>query len=584
MRRKGGMRPRYALSCATMRTSQGLFPTLREAPKDATLPSHALALRAGLMRQVGAGLYELLPLGTKVLRRIEAIIREELEAVGAQEMLMPGVLPAEYLKESGRWNEFGPVLCKLKDRKGAEMALAPTHEEIITDLARRELRSYKQLPRLLFQIQSKFRDEPRPRGGLLRGREFIMKDAYSFDVSAEAALGTYGRVRAAYVRIFERMGLDFRVVQADAGAMGGSQSAEFQVLAPSGEDKLLVCTACDYAANVEVAEGVSPEAQPVPPDAVAPSRVATPGAKTMEDGVRALGEGFSFENTLKTLVVKEGEALVAVVLRGDHALNLTKLQRLLAQPAVALADRAAVLETVGAEPGSIGPVAFPGRVLVDRAAAALGAVACGANDNGVHLRDVRFGRDYTGEVVDLRELEAGDSCPRCGGSLRQERGIEAGHIFVLGTRYSEAMRANFAAESGQDKPLVMGCYGIGVSRLIAATIEQHHDAQGIRWPLALAPYELVFVSLAKSPEAQRAADEVVAKLQAAGVRLLIDDRNERPGVKFKDADLWGIPLRLVLGDRAFEAGEIELKLRGEPEALRVPLENCIETVLGHVRV
>ncbi len=557
------------------RLSKSLLPSLREAPKDAQLPSHALSLRAGLIRQVGAGLYELLPMGRMVLRRIEAIVREELDAEGAQEILMPGVLPAEYLRESGRWESFGDALCRFKDRKGADLALAPTHEEIVTDIARRELRSYRQLPAMLYQVQTKFRDEPRPRGGLLRGREFIMKDAYSFDVDEAAALQSYERMRKAYTRIFTRLGLDFRIVEADSGAMGGSRSAEFQILAKSGEDKLVTCGACAYAANAEVATSGPVErsaasvSEPVP----ALRRVATPGVTDMPSAIAALGDGHALDNALKTLVVEHQGEPVAVVVRGDHELNLMKLSGVLGAT-VTLASREKVQAFVGAPAGSIGPVNFPGRVVVDREAAALAQASCGANETEVHLVNVVFGRDYVGETVDIRMVEAGDPCPRCGAELSEHRGIEGGHIFVLGTHYSKKMSAHFTGERGEELPFVMGCYGIGMTRLIAAIIEQHHDTAGIRWPASVAPFDVVLVPISKRAD----ADEIVAMLSDAlrqeGLSVLIDDRNERPGVKFKDAELFGIPLRVTLGDRGLEAGKAEVTARHSGEAASVALADA----------
>ncbi len=563
------------------RLSKSLLPSLREAPKDAQLPSHALSIRAGLIRQVGAGLYELLPMGRKVLRHIETIVREELDAEGAQEILMPGVLPAEYLRESGRWESFGDVLCRFKDRKGADLALSPTHEEIVTDIARRELRSYRQLPVMLYQVQTKFRDEPRPRGGLLRGREFIMKDAYSFDVDEAAALQSYERMRKAYTRIFTRLGLDFRVVDADSGAMGGSRSAEFQILARSGEDKLVTCSACAYAANAEVATSGTAEASAAasataataatgPGSIPAMTRVATPGVTDMQSAIAALGEGHTLDNALKTLVVEHQGKPVALVLRGDHELNLVKLSTVLGAP-VALASRERVQALVGANPGSIGPVNFPGRVIVDPQAAALAHTSCGANETDAHLVHVVYGRDYEGEITDIRMVEAGDPCPRCGASLSEHRGIEGGHIFVLGTHYSKKMSAHFTDENGEELPFVMGCYGIGMTRLIAAIIEQHHDAAGIRWPASVAPFDVVLVPISKRAESEEVVTALSESLREQGLSVLIDDRNERPGVKFKDAELFGIPLRVTLGDRGLEAGQAEVTERRSGETTAVAL-------------
>ncbi|MCA9650260.1 MAG: proline--tRNA ligase [Myxococcales bacterium] len=555
-----------------MRYSRAFLPTLRETPKEATTVSHALLLRAGYVRMVGAGIYEFLPLGVRVLRRISEIIREEMDRAGAQEVLMPAVLPAEYFKETGRWDKFGPTLFRLSDRKAGEYHLAPTHEEIITDMVRREIRSYRQLPVSLYQIQMKYRDEPRPRAGLLRCREFLMKDAYSFDVTPEAARASYDAMEATYHRIFTRLGLEYRVVAADSGAMGGSGSAEFQVLAHSGEDAIAACGACDYAANVEVATATAPDAAAsvaqaeLPP----PAKVHTPGAKTIEQLVEFFG-GIEPARLLKSLVYLAGERQVLAVVRGDHEVNEIKLARVLGVDEVLWV----------AEPehaGFLGPVGWDGPMVVDPAAAAVTDGICGANEGEHHLRHVRHGRDFAGEVADIRMVATGDPCPRCGAGLELYRGIEAGHIFMLGTHYSQTMKAEFLDAEGNSRPIIMGCYGIGVSRLVAAVVEQLHDDDGLVWPLEVAPYSVIVTPLG-GDEPAAVAEELYEALRARGLQVLLDDRNERPGVKLKDADLLGIPLRLTVGKRGLQEGKIELKRRRSGETTFVPRPRCVDEVV-----
>ncbi|MGH7293608.1 MAG: proline--tRNA ligase, partial [Polyangiaceae bacterium] len=511
--------------------SRALIPTVKEAPADATNASHVLLSRAGYIRRVGAGIYDFLPLGYRVLRKVEAIVRAEMDRAGALEILMPALLPGELFKETGRWDLYGPTLFRIKDRKGGDYNLGPTHEEVVTDIARREIRSWRELPKNLYQVQVKFRDEPRPRGGLLRGREFLMKDAYSFDADEEGARGSYETMRQAYVRIFDRMGLRYRMVQADSGAIGGSTSAEFQVLVDSGEDAIVACDRCDYAANVEVATVRSVEIAdaPMPP---APSKVHTPGHGTIGDVTRFLG--VTPQQMLKSLLYLAGTEVVMAVVRGDHDLNEVRLARALGVDEVFLASEADVEKATGAKVGFAGPVGFRGKVLVDRAASHVAAGVTGANATDYHLRDVRFGRDYQGTVADLRLATTGDPCPSCdGGTLTQYRGIEAGHIFILGTKYSAAMGATFIDEKQQTRPLVMGCYGIGVSRLVATTIEQHHDDNGIRWPMSVAPYQVHMVTIGREEDVLGKARELYEALGKAGVEVLWDDRDERPGVKFK---------------------------------------------------
>jgi prolyl-tRNA synthetase len=563
-----------------MRYSKTLIPTLKEAPHDAIMPSHIYLLRAGYARMVGAGIYELLPLGYRVLRKIEQIVREEMDRAGALEVLMPALLPSDYFKETGRWESFGDTLFRLKDRKGAECHLGPTHEEIITDMARREVRSYRNLPINLYQIQTKFRDEPRPRGGLLRGREFIMKDAYSFDATEENAKKSYETMRDAYHRIFRRMGLNYRMVAADSGAMGGSSSAEFQVLTSTGEDAMVACSSCDYAANLEVAVGSSADQLPVEAsDMKQTELVATPNARSIEEVIAFLGQGVTAERMLKSLVYRAADQLVMVVIRGDHAVNEIKLARILGTSEAALASEAEVEAATGAPLGFAGPVGYIGRIVADRAVVHVLNGVTGANQKDAHLLNVNFSRDFKAELADLRTVTERDKCPKCQANLQMYRGIEAGHIFVLGTHYSAKMGALYQDENGDKKPLVMGCYGIGVSRLIAAVIEQHHDDKGICWPVAVAPYQVIITPLNTTGEPMAAAERLYGELMAKGVEVLLDDRAERPGVKFNDADLIGIPIRVTIGDKSLRKGEVEVKGRRDNAPQNIAIDACAEKVM-----
>lgn len=540
------------------------------------MPSHVLMLRAGYARMVGAGIYELLPLGTRVLHKIEQIIREEMDAAGSQELLMPTFVPAEYFKETGRWDLYGPTLLRIKDRKGGEYHLAPTHEEIVTDLVRREVKSYRQLPLNLYQIQLKYRDEPRPRAGLLRCREFIMKDAYSFDVSEDAALASYAQMRDAYHRVFKRLGLEYRVVEADSGAIGGKQSAEFQVLAQTGEDWIVACGECDYAANVEVAQA----GRATPPESEMGAtaeleKVETPNTRSIEEVVAFFGEQTTPANTLKSLLYVTGEEVVLAVVRGDHEVNEIGLARQLGVDEVLLASDAAVKEATGTEIGFVGPVGFVGRVIADPDAVAVRNAIAGASETPYHYRNVNHGRDFDAEVLPIRQATSGDPCPNCNGALELYRGIEGGHIFVLGTHYTDKMKATYLNEDGANQSIVMGCYGIGVSRLVAAIMEQHHDENGIRWPVHVAPYEVIVTPIGKDEAPLATATEIYESLRSEGVEVLLDDRSERPGVKFKDADLLGIPLRITVGARGLKQGTVELKKRIEAESVNVPLEDAV---------
>lgn len=565
-----------------MRYRQALLPTLKEAPSDATLTSHILLTRAGFTRQMGAGLYSFLPMGLKVLRKIEAIIREEMDRAGGQELLLPALVPADYFKESGRWDVFGDTLFRLKDRRSADCHLAPTHEEIIVDLARREIKTYRDLPKNLYQVQTKFRDEPRPRGGLLRGREFIMKDAYSFDESSEGAHRSFDIMEAVYKRIFDRLGFNYRLVGADSGAMGGSKSTEFQVLVQSGEDLLAACPKCAYAENLEVAKVTVEPAESLP---TVPDRELVP-----TKGQKSIAEVASFlkvaeDTTLKSLLFKSGDAFVMVVIRGDHEVNEISVARVLGSTEVRLASAAEVKERTQVEVGSVGPVGYDGQVLIDVEAAKVADATCGALKEGHHYLHVQHGRDFDAQVHSLRMMKAGDPCPRCQSPVEIYRGIEAGHIFVLGTHYSEKMGANFLDQKGESRPLVMGCYGIGVSRLVAALVEQHHDESGIRWPLAVAPYPVHICMLGEDEEVKQATQKLEAELLASGIEPLVDDRDVRPGVKFKDADLIGIPFRITVGARGLKDGIVEFKLRSEPNpqaSEKLPLSEASALIIQRV--
>ena len=566
-----------------MRWSRAFIPTIKEAPADATNASHIFLTRGGYVRRIGAGIYEYLPLGVRVLRKIEAIVRQEMDAAGAHELLMPALLPADYFRETGRWDVFGDNLLRLKDRKGGDYHLGPTHEEIITDLVRREIRSYRDLPRNLYQVQTKYRDEPRPRGGLLRCREFVMKDAYSFDVDERSALRSYETMRKAYVNTFDRLGLTYRMVQADSGSMGGSSSAEFQVLAQSGEDAICACSACDYAANVEVASARQTEAQPDP--GTPPYRkVHTPNVGTIAEVAAFLVK--CPERFLKSLLYQAGEQIVMAVVRGDHDVSEAKLARVLGVGEVALADEEQVMKATGAHVGFAGPVGFRGKVFIDHEAAVVRGAIAGANEDNHHLVDVEFGRDFEATVSEFRSVAEHDPCPRCeSGRLRLFRSIEVGHIFILGAHYSTKMKAHFLDETGKERPVIMGCYGIGVSRLVAAAVEQHNDDDGILWPMSIAPFHVHVINAGPDSATHVAAEKLVGELEALGVEVLWDDRAERPGVKFKDADLVGIPLRVTIGNKNLADGYVEIKPRSEKDnkkAELLPVGEAAATIAGAV--
>jgi len=563
-----------------MKTSQFLLATLREAPADAEIVSHRLMLRAGMIRQLAAGIYNWLPLGLRVLRKVESIIREEMDRAGAQELLMPAVQPAELWQESGRWEMYGPELLRIRDRHEREFCIGPTHEEIITDIIRREIRSYKQLPANFYQIQTKFRDEIRPRFGIMRAREFLMKDAYSFHLTEESLQETYDQMYATYARILDRLGLTYRAVLADTGNIGGSASHEFHVLAESGEDAIAFSDNSDYAANVDLAEAPHPDT-----GRAAPTEdlllVDTPDAKTIADLVN--NYDLAIEKTVKTLVVHgNNDSLVALLVRGDHELNIVKAGKL---PAVheplRFATESEINKAVGAGPGSLGPVNLPIRCYIDRAVAVMSDFAAGANTDGKHYFGINWERDAKlPEVVDLRNVVDGDTSPDGKGRLNIQRGIEVGHIFQLGTKYSEAMKATCLDEGGSARTLSMGCYGIGVSRIVAAAIEQNHDERGIIWPGAIAPFQvsLVPINMHKSQRLRGTVMQLYDELLAAGIDVLLDDRRERPGVMFADAELIGIPHRLTFGEKGLDAGNIEYKSRSGDKEENVPLDGVIEFI------
>lgn len=559
-----------------MRTSSLLISTLRETPADAEIISHQLMLRAGLIRKLASGLYTWLPLGLRVLRKVEAIIRAEMDASGAQEVLMPGVQPAELWQETGRWDQFGSELLRLHDRHQRAFCLGPTHEEVITDLVRREVNSYKQLPLNLYQIQTKFRDEVRPRFGVMRSREFIMKDAYSFHLDKASLEQTYEVMYRTYSQIFTRLGLDFRAVDADTGSIGGSASHEFHVLAASGEDAIAFSDQSDYAANIELAATL-PATDPRPTATQALTRVATPGQHSIEHVCQHLG--CAPQQTVKTLIVQgatEEQPLVALVVRGDHQLNATKAEKhpLVAAP-LALAEDSAIQAALGCAPGSLGPVDLTLPLLVDHAAAHLADFVCGANDDGYHLTGVNWERDLPlSDSLDLREIEAGDPSPCGQGQIEIKRGIEVGHIFQLGDKYSQSLNAHVLNEQGKAQVLTMGCYGIGVTRVIAAAIEQNHDQDGIIWPSSIAPFSVAIVpmNLHKSPRVQATCQELYQRLQTAGIDVLFDDRKERPGVLFADMELIGIPHLLIIGDRSLDKGVIEYKSRKDGQKQTLALD------------
>jgi prolyl-tRNA synthetase len=560
-----------------MRVSQFFLSTLKEAPAEAELVSHKLMMRAGMIRKLGSGLYTWLPLGLRVLRRIENIVRQEMNRAGAVELLMPAVQPAELWQESGRWEVFGPQMLKIKDRHERDYCFGPTHEEVVTDIARREIRSYRQLPLNLYQIQTKFRDEIRPRFGVMRAREFIMKDAYSFHSSFEDLEREYRNMHETYSRIFTRLGLSYRSVAADPGAIGGTGSHEFHVLADSGEDAIAFCPTSDYAANVELAEALAPQ---IPRGAPVQrmQKVPTPGKTTCEDVTAMLG--LALAKSVKALAVVHDEEMTMLLVRGDHQLNEVKTAKIPGLNPFRFATEKEIEGRIGCRPGYIGPVGLPPaiKVIADRSVAAMSDFVCGANEAGYHLTGVNFGRDLPepSYVADIRNVVPGDPSPDGKGMLDIRRGIEVGHIFQLRTKYSEAMQATFLDEAGQARPMEMGCYGIGVSRIVAAAIEQGNDDKGIVWPLAIAPFQVAIAPIGyeRSEAVREAADQLHDELDASGIEVVLDDRGERPGVMFADLELIGLPYRVTIGERGLKDGKVEVQGRTASKPVNVDLQNA----------
>ena len=564
-----------------MRVSQFFLSTLREAPADAEIVSHQLMLRAGIIRRLAGGIYTWMPLGLRIVRKVEAIVREEMNRAGAVELAMPVVQPAELWQESGRWEKYGAELLRFKDRHQRDFLIQPTSEEVITDLARSELRSYRQLPVHFYQIQTKFRDERRPRFGIMRGREFTMKDGYSFHADYADLQREYANMYDTYTRIFSRLGLKFRAVAADTGAIGGTGSHEFHVLADSGEDAIAYCPTSDYAANVELAEAVAPPA-PRPAPAASLSKVPTPGMTRCEDVAALLGA--QLEQTVKAIAVIHDEEFVLLLLRGDHNLNEIKTQKLPGMDPFRFATDAEVEQHLGCKPGYIGPVGADAqiRIIADRAVAAMADFICGANEEGYHLAGANFGRDLPEPVLvaDIRNVVPGDPSPDGAGTLELCRGIEVGHIFQLRSKYSEAMKAAFLDVSGKSRAFEMGCYGIGVTRIVGAAIEQNHDARGIVFPQPIAPFQLALVPIGyrKSAKVRETCDRLYQELAAAGIEVLLDDRDERPGVMFADMELIGIPHRVVVGERGLKEGKLEYQGRCEQASTAVAVDNVLAFV------
>lgn len=569
-----------------MRTSQFPLQTLKETPADAEIASHRLMLRAGMIRKLASGLYNWLPLGLRVLRKVEAIVRDEMNKAGALEVLMPGVQPAELWEETGRWQKYGPELLRFKDRHEREFCLGPTHEEIITELARNELQSYKQLPINFYQIQSKFRDEIRPRFGLMRAREFLMKDAYSFHLDDNSLHETYEQMYQTYNNIFNRCGLNFRAVQADSGSIGGNSSHEFHVLADSGEDAIAFSTESDFAANIELAEAVLTGERAAPTQEM--QKVDTPAQKSIQEVSEFLDVKPS--QTIKTLIVNgdDDNTVVALVLRGDHELNEIKAEKLegIAEPLTFACDEA-VKGATGCQPGSVGPVGLMIKVYVDRAASTVSDFVCGTNTDDVHYTGVNWERDVPlGEVVDIRNIVEGDPSPDGKGNLTIARGIEVGHIFKLGKTYSEKMQADVLDENGKNVTMTMGCYGIGVSRVVAAAIEQHHDDKGILWPAAMAPFQVAIcpIQMKKSDVVRETCEKLYEELSAAGIDVILDDRDIRPGVMFADMELIGIPHRIVVGERSLKENQVEYRFRSDDENQMISLDDISNMLIEKLKV
>jgi prolyl-tRNA synthetase len=565
-----------------VRWTHALIPTLKETPADAVAPSHILLMRAGMIRQLGAGAYTYMPLGLRVLHKVSQIVREEMDSAGAIELLMPALQPVELWKESGRFEAYGDLLMKLTLSGGHQMALGPTHEEVITDLVRDLFRSYKQLPITLYQIQTKFRDEPRPRFGIVRTREFIMKDAYSIDADIAQLNQSYDAMYEAYCRIYDRSGLPYVIVEAESGPIGGDSSHEFMVPCSTGEDKVLYCGSCGYAANQERAEVGHAPAPPPPLSAPPFKSVPTPNKRTIKEVCEFLG---AQENTSAKLLVYLGDGQpVAALVRGDHELNESKLRRTVGASVLTPADAPTIEKTTGAPMGFLGPVGVKIPLFIDLAVSVMPAVVVGGNAIDVHLTGVVPGRDFPLErVFDLRNAEAGDPCPRCGKPLEIKAGLEVGHVFKLGTKYSRSMGATYLDEKGNEVHAIMGCYGIGINRILAGAVESGHDANGIIWPLSIAPFQVVIVPLqVQNPVVLEQALALETALSAAGLEVLTDDRDQRPGVKFKDADLIGIPLRAVIGERGLKDGTVELKWRTEAAARQIPAASAAQSIVAEI--
>ncbi len=562
-----------------MRVSQFFISTLKEAPAEAELVSHKLMLRAGLIKRLGSGLYTWMPLGLRVLRKIENIVREEMNKSGAIEVLMPAIQPAELWQESGRWNIFGPQMLKIKDRHEHDFCFGPTHEEIITDIARREIKSYRQLPLNFYQIQTKFRDEIRPRFGVMRAREFLMKDAYSFHTDENSLTQTYQLMHETYSRIFTRLGLTFRAVAADTGAIGGSGSHEFHVLADSGEDAIAFCPDSNYAANIELASSLLSQQQRDAPNHDM-QKISTPHKKTCTEVSEFLG--IPLQKTIKTLAVKANNNIFLLLLRGDHQLNELKVRRIPFLSEFQMANEADILQETGTVPGYIGPVGLNARIIADQAVINMSNFVCGANEEGFHLTHVNFDRDLKipEHVFDIRNVVAGDLSPDGNGKLEICRGIEVGHIFQLRTKYSEQMKASYLDESGQMLHMEMGCYGIGISRIVAAAIEQNHDEQGIIFPVAMAPFELVIIpiGLQKNSEVKDMVEKLYQQFLDARIEVLLDDRDERPGVMFADMELIGIPHRIVIGERGLKQSVVEYRARKDLNSQTVPIDDIFSFI------
>ena len=567
-----------------MRYSELFLPTGREVPSDAELASHQLMIRAGMIRKLTSGIYSYLPLGYRVIRKVEQIVREEMNRAGAQELFMPMVQPAELWRESGRWVHYGRELLRFRDRHEREYCLGPTHEEVITDLVRNEIKTYRQLPRNLYQIQTKFRDEIRPRFGVMRCREFGMKDAYSFDADEAGAEASYRKMFEAYGRIFRHCGLNFRAVEADSGSIGGSYSHEFMVMADSGEDAVVFCTACDYAANLEKAEIAPPEKTPSDAGARLPlEEVHTPGVRTIEEVCAFLA--VTPQEVVKTLIFSADGKPVAILIRGDHEVNEIKVKNVLGCDELELAMDDMILDVTGSPRGFAGAVGIRARVIADYSLINMTSCVMGANREDYHLKNASPERDFSvSAYADLRVVRAGDPCPRCAAPVRMARGIEVGHVFKLGTKYSRAMRAVYLDAAGKEQTMVMGCYGIGIGRTVAAAIEQSHDDQGIVWPMTLAPYAVIITPVNSNEETlSRAAESLYRALSDRGVEVLLDDRDERAGVKFKDADLIGIPLRVTVGPKKLAEGRVELRIRRTGEVRTLPLGEAADGVSDLIR-